>query len=333
MAATYRAVMLTRKGGPEALQVVDQPVTPPGPGQLNVRVRAAGVGSTDLIMLAGNYRYAPPIPFVPGYEVAGVVEAIGAGVSGFEVGQRVAALTVYGAFAELLVREAKHFLPIPAEVSDREAAAVILNYGTAWQMIHRIAKVEAGQTALVTGAGGGVGTAALQLLRLAGVKTYGAASTAKHDTVRSLGATPIDYRGGPFDRLLRSLEPEGVDYVFDSVGGANIGLCIGALRRGGTLVGFGFMGAHGMISQLATFANIFIGARARGRIGKFYGITMLYRKDPKPLREDLPKIFALLAEKKIDALVSHTFPLLEARQALELLATGSVAGKIVLTNG
>ena len=162
-----------------------------------------------------------------------------------------------------LAHRHERFLPIPAEVSDREAAAVILNYGTAWQMIHRIAKVEAGQTALVTGAGGGVGTAALQLLRLAGVKTYGAASTAKHDTVRSLGATPIDYRGGPFDRLLRSLEPEGVDYVFDSVGGAKIGLCIGALRRGGTLVGFGFMGAHGMISQLATFANIFIGARAR----------------------------------------------------------------------
>ena len=124
---------------------------------------------------------------------------------------------------------------------------------------------------------------------------------------------------------------QGVDYVFDAVGGANIGPCIGALRRGGTLVGFGFMGASGTLSQLAMFANIFLGARLRGRQGKFYGITMLYRKDPKPLREDLPKIFALLAEKKIDPLVSRTFPLLEARQALELLAAGSVEGKIVLT--
>ena len=141
-----------------------------------MRVRAAGVGSTELIILAGNYRYAPRIPFVPGYEIAGVVEAIGAGVSGFALGQRVAALTVYGGFAELLVREAEHFLPIPDGVSDRDAAAVILNYVTAWQMIHRVAKVRPGQTALVTGAAGGVGTAALQLLRLAGVKTYGAAS-------------------------------------------------------------------------------------------------------------------------------------------------------------
>jgi NADPH:quinone reductase-like Zn-dependent oxidoreductase len=333
MAATYRAVMLTQKGGPEVLRIVELPIEPPGSGQLRVRVRAAGVGSSDLSMLAGKYRYAPKIPFVPGYEVAGVVEAIGTGVTGFEVGHRVAALTVYGGFAEILVREAEHFLPIPGGVSDRDAAAVILNYVTAWQMIHRAANVEPGQTALVTGAAGGVGTAALQLLRLAGVKTYGAASAPKHDTLRSLGATPIDYRAGSIDRLTRALEPKGVDYVFDAVGGANIGRSIGALRRGGTLVGFGFMGASGTLSQLAMFANIFLGARLRGRRGKFYGITMLYRKDPKPLREDLPKIFSLLAERKIDPLVNRTFPLLDARKALELLAAGSVEGKIVLTNG
>jgi NADPH:quinone reductase-like Zn-dependent oxidoreductase len=283
------------------------------------------------MVLAGNYRFAPKIPLVPGYEVAGVVDAIGAGVTGFEVGDRVAALTVYGGFAEMLVREAEHFLPIPGSVSDRDAAAVILNYVTAWQMIHRVAVVQPGKTALVTGASGGVGTAALQLLRLAGVKTYGAASTAKHGTLRALGATPIDYRAGRIDRLTRALEPAGVDYVFDAVGGANTGPCIGALRRGGTLVGFGFMGASGKLSQVAMFANIFVGARLRGRVGKFYGITMLYRKDPQPLREDLPKIFALLAEKKIDPLVHRTFPLLEARKALEVLAAGSVEGKIVLT--
>ncbi len=324
--------MLTKKGGPEALQIVELPVEPPGPGHLRVRVRAAGVGSTDLIMLGGKYTFAPKIPFVLGYEAAGVVEAIGAGVSGFEVGQRVAALTVYGSFAEILVREAGHFLPIPDAVTDRDAAAVILNYVTAWQMIHRIAKVQTGQTALITGAAGGVGTAALQLLRLAGVKTYGSASARKHDTIRSLGATPIDYRAGSIDGLTRALEPDGVDYVFDAIGGPGISQCIGALRRGGTLVGFGFMGAPGIPAQIAKFANIFLGSRLRGRWGKFYGITMLYRKDPKPLREDLPRIFALLAEKKIDPMVSRTFPLLEARQALELLASGSVEGKIVLTN-
>ena len=333
MTATYRAVMLTKKGGPEVLRIVELPMQSPGPGQLRVRVRAAGVGSTDLIMLTGSYLYVPKIPFVPGYEVAGVVDAIGAGVTGFEVGQRVAALTVYGGFAELLVREAEHFLPIPEGVSDRDAAAVILNYVTAWQMIHREAKVQSGRTALVTGAAGGVGTAALQLLRLAGVKTYGAASAPKHELLRSLGAIPIDYRAGSIDRLTRAMEPEGVDYAFDAIGGANTSRCISALRRGGTLVGFGFMGASTKLSQLAMFANIFVGASLRRRVGTFYGITMLYRKDPRPLREDLPKIFAILAAKKIDPLVQTTFPLVEARQAIELLASGAVEGKIVLTSG
>jgi NADPH:quinone reductase-like Zn-dependent oxidoreductase len=332
MAKNFRAVMLTKKGGPEVLQVAELPIQPPAEGQLRVRVRAAGVGSTDLIMLSGGYLYAPKIPFVPGYEVAGEVDAIGPGVTGFEVGQRVAALTVYGGFQELLVREAEHFIPISDGVSDRDAAAVILNYGTAWQMIHRVAKVRPGQTALVTGAAGGVGTAALQLLRLAGVKTYGAASVSKHDALRSLGAVPIDYRTQPIDLFIRDREPAGVDYAFDAIGGENIGRCIGALRRGGTLIGFGFMGATGKLSQLAMFANIFLGARLRGRVGKFYGITMLYRKDPKPLREDLGEIFRLLATKKIDPMIANTFTLLDARKAIELLASGTVVGKIVLTN-
>jgi NADPH:quinone reductase len=332
MAATYRAVMIMKPGGPEVLQCVELPLELPGPGQLRVRVRAAGVGSTDFTMLAGNYSFAPKIPFVPGYEIAGIVDAIGGGVAGFQVGQRVAALTVHGGFGEFLVREAEHFVSIPDAVSDVEAAAAILNYVTAWQMIHRVARVRRGQTALVTGAAGGVGTATLQLLRLAGLKTYGAASSPKHGTVRKLGATPLDYRAAPIDRLMRALEPQGVDYVFDAIGGANIGLCIGAARRGGTVVGYGFMSVAGKLATAAMFLNLFVGARLRGRRGTFYGITLLYRKDPAPLREDLPKIFTLLAEKKVVTLVAATFPLLEAKQALELLAKGAVEGKIVLTS-
>ena len=165
------------------------------------------------------------------------------------------------------------------------------------------------------------------------MKTYGAASVGKHGTLRALGAIPVDYKAGRLDRLVRALEPNGVDLVFDGIGGPMIGPCIGALRRHGHLVAYGFMAATGLLSTLAMFVNILLGSRLRGRRGSFYGISALYRKDPKPLREDLPKIFALLAEKKIDPLVYRTFPLLEARQALELLASGSVEGKIVLTNG
>jgi NADPH2:quinone reductase len=330
---TYRALMLTRKGGPkalDALEAVDLPVLQPGPGEVRIRVHATGIGSTDFSVLGGAYRYGPKIPFVPGYEVAGVVDALGPGVDGLRVGQRVAALTVYGGFGEMLVRDAEHFLPIPDGVSDRDAAAVILNYVTAYQAIHRVARVQAGQTALVTGAAGGVGTAVLQLLRLAGVKTYGAASSGKHPTVRALGAIPIDYRAGRLDRLVRAIEPGGVDLVFDGIGGPFIGPCIGALRRHGHLVAYGFMASTGFLSTLAMFANILLGSRLRGRRGSFYGISALYQKDPKPLREDLPKIFSLLAEGKIDPMVARTFPLLEARKALALLAAGGVEGKIVL---
>jgi NADPH:quinone reductase len=330
---TYRALMITKPGGPDVLQSVALPVEAPAPGQVRVRVRAVGLGATDLIALTGAYLYAPKIPFVPGYEIAGVVDAVGEGVTGLRLGQRVAALTVHGGFAEMITRDAEQFLPIPDGVSDVEAAASILNYVTAFQMIHRVANVRAGQTALVTGAGGGVGTAALQLLRLAGVKAYGAASVKKHDTVRRLGATPIDYRAGRIDRLTRALEPRGVDHVFDAVGGANIGLCIGAARRGGTVVGYGFMGVgSSKLATLAMFANLYVGARLRGRRGVFYGITMLYRKDPRPLREDLPKIFALIADRAVDPLVSKTFPLREGGRALALLAGGTVEGKLVLTS-
>jgi NADPH2:quinone reductase len=331
--ATYRAVMLTRRGGPgalDALEVVDLPVQEPGPGELRVRVRAAGVGATDLMVVGGSYVYAPRIPFVPGYEIAGVVDAVGPGAKGFRVGQRVASLTVHGGFGEMLVRDAAHFLPVPDAVSDRDAAAVILNHVTAYQAIHRVGRAKAGQTALVTGAAGGVGTAALQLLRLAGVKTYGAASPGKHATVRALGAVPIDSRKPRLDRRVRELEPGGVDLVLDGIGGRLVGPCIGALRPRGRLVAYGFMGVTGKLSTAAMFASIFVGSRLRGRCGSFYGITALYRRDPAAFREDLPKIFALLAERKIDPMVARTFPLLEARAALEALAGGGVEGKIVL---
>ena len=328
---TYKAVVLTGIGAPDVLRIEDRAVEPLNAGELRLRVKAAGVGATDLTMLAGNYPYAPMIPFVPGYEVAGVVDAVGAGVSSFTSGQRVAGLVVHGGYAELLVRDASHFVPIPEGVSDVDAAAVVLNFGSAWQMVHRVANVRAGQTALVTGAAGGVGSALLQVLRLAGVKAYAAASPSKHALVRTLGAIPIDYRSERVDKAVRARESGGVDYVFDAIGYANIGPCTRALRLGGLLVAYGFMGGAGALATSAMFANIFVGARLRARRGTFYGITLRYRKDPQPLRDDLAKIFRLLAERRIDPLIYRTFPLSETRHAIELLASGAVSGKLVVT--
>ena len=332
-ATTYRAYVITRPGGPEVLQARDLPLTEPDPGELRVRVRACGVGATDLTMLAGKYRFAPKLPVVGGYEIAGEVEAIGAGVSGFDVGQRVAALTVHGGFAERLIREARHFVPIPDGVSDVEAAALILNYVSAWQMIHRVAKPKRRSTALVTGAGGGVGTALLQLLKLEGVTAYGAASRPKHDLIEKLGGIPIDCRSGPVDRLVRARESGGVDVAFDALGGASIATCLRAVRRGGTVVGYGFMAANSSLSQARMFFDVFAGSRLRGRRGAFYGISLLYRKDPQPFLEDLPKIFAAVAERRLEPVIAEVMPLQRVGEALTRLAGGSVAGKIVLRCG
>lgn len=331
MAATYRAYVITRPGGPEVLEARDLPVTEPGAGEIRVRIRACGLGSTDFIMLAGKYRFAPKLPIVGGYEIAGEVEAIGDGVKGFHIGQRVAALTVHGGFAEKITREARHFVPVPDGVSDIEAAGVVLNYVTAWQMIHRVAKVKAGATALVTAAAGGVGTALLQLLKLEGVKAYGTASSGKHELIRKLGGIPLDYRAGAIDRLVRAHEGRGVDAAFDAIGGANIASCIRAVRRGGSVVGYGFVAASSALSQARMFFDVFIGSRLRGRRGTFYGISLLYRKNPQPFLEDLPKILALVASRKIEPVIAEVAPLAEVRQALERLASGNLAGKIVLT--
>jgi NADPH:quinone reductase-like Zn-dependent oxidoreductase len=151
--------------------------------------------------------------------------------------------------------------------------------------------------------------------------------------IRKFGATPIDYREGRLDRLMRACEPNGVDIVFDAIGGSNVTPCIKALHAGGMLVGFGFMNVGSKSALLSSVANVLLGARLRRRRGAFYGITMLYRKDPKPFREDLPKIFALIENGSIDPMIDAVFPLLSARDALERLVAGTGAGKIVLTVG
>lgn len=331
MAASYRAIHLLGKGGLDRLVQVDLPLGEPGPGELRVRVRATGVGYTDVIMRRGQYPYRPDFPFVPGYEVVGVVDAVGAGVTGFARGDRVAALTVYGGYAEYLTRSAADFVKVPDGVDDAEVAAVILNYVTAYQMIHRTAEMRAGQTALVTGANGGVGLAMLELLREAGVKAIGAASKRHHALVEARGAAAIEGRGAPIHEAARAIAKEGVDASFDGIGGVSASQCVKATRRGGIFVCYGF--TAGVESTWATMRGawaLFVGAPLTGRRSKFYGITAIYRKDPKPFHEDLPKVLELLKQKRITPRIVERLPLLEGRRAQEMLEAGGVAGKIVL---
>jgi NADPH:quinone reductase-like Zn-dependent oxidoreductase len=333
--ASYRATVLTGKGGLEKLVVQELPAPELAPGEVRVRVRASGVGSTDVTMRRGFYPYAPKLPFAPGYEVVGEVAELGAGVTSLRVGQRVAALTVHGGYGEQIVRKAEEWVPIPDGVSDEDVVALILNYMTAWQMIERTTKARAGQVALVTGANGGVGTALLELLALRGVRVIASASRSKFELLRSLGAEPIAAREGPIDAQVRAIVPEGVDLAYDAIGGKGIGECVRATRKGGHVVGYGFMGtmvgdkpSNWLVARM--YFTIFVGARLRGRKSDFYGITALYRKDPKPFREDLPKLVQLVADGKLRPKIAQRLPLLEARRGNELIERGGIEGKIVL---
>jgi NADPH2:quinone reductase len=333
---TYRAIMLTAKGGPEVLKPVELPVTEPKAGEVRLRVLATGAGATDVTMRRGYYLFAPKIPFVPGYEVVGEIEAMSgeAQASGLRLGQRMAALIVHGGYAEKIVLPGSALVPVPDAVSDADAVALILNYVTAYQSIHRVARMERGQSALVTGASGGVGSAVLELLRLAGVNAIGAASPARHGLIRSLGATPIDGRGAPLPPQVRAIVPAGVDVAFDGLGGRFVGQCVSATRRGGSIVAYGFSGAQreGKPDYIATARgalSLLCGARLRGRHAHFYGITKLYRDDPQPFREDLSILLALCGAGQLKPKIHLRLPLLAASEAGALLERGGIEGKIV----
>ncbi|CAN5683785.1 medium chain dehydrogenase/reductase family protein [soil metagenome] len=332
--ATYRAVLLEGKGGLDKLVDAEVELVPPRAGEVRIRVRATGAGFTDVIMRTGYYPYRPKFPFSPGYDVVGDVDAVGEGVTDLRVGQRVAALSVTGGCAEYLFRAAGELVPVPDGLDDAEVVALILNHVTAYQMIHRSAAMKPGQRALVTGANGGVGTALLELLRIHGVDAIGAASTKSADVVKRYGAIPIDGRGAPLDDQVRALAPEGVDAAFDGLGGRTTGECVRATKKGGIVVSYGFTAVSGAsASNFGTLRGataLFVGAFVAGRRSTFYGITQIYRKDKSSFREDLPKLFALLAEKKIAPLIADRLPLLAAREAQARLEAGSIAGKLVL---
>jgi NADPH:quinone reductase-like Zn-dependent oxidoreductase len=193
-------------------------------------------------MRYGYYPFAPKIPFTPGYEIIGVVDAIGEGVSRVDVGDRVAALTVYGGYAEYVFLNEEHLVKVPTTLDPAEAVSLILNYVTAYQMLHRFAKVKSGDKVLLTGASGGVGTALLQLGKLANLTMYGTASLNKHDLLVELGAIPIDYKSQNFLDVIRKAEPDGIDFVFDGIGDNYIRRGFAALQRGGKLVAYGNSG-------------------------------------------------------------------------------------------
>lgn len=324
----YRSVLITRRGPPEVLQVVENDLREPAAGEARIRVLAAGVGLTDVVMRRDFYPFAPRMPFVTGYEIVGVVDAAGPDVRRVRIGECVAALTVHGGCAEYLYLSEEHLVPVPSALDPAEAVCLPLNYITAYQVLHRSARVKAGDRVLITGASGGVGTAFLQLGKLAGLTMYGTASASKHSLLTEYGAFPIDYKTQDFVEVLRQREPHGLDFVFDSVGGDFLQRGFRVLRPGGKLVGLSNQGIKNLLLDLAkAFVLNWLPNR---KSAEWYGITPMYRKHRRLFFEDLQNLFQLLEQGRIKPIIAAKLPLLEARKAHELLESGRVSGKIVL---
>ena len=321
----YRSVVVTRRGGPEVLQIVENDLRPPSVGEARIKILATPVCQDDVATRVGNRPFLPKTPFVPGYTMIGVVDAVGEDAQ-VAVGDRVGALTNYGSYAEYIYWPAEKLVPVPESLDPAEAVTLILNYLVAYQIMHRTVQVKAGDRVLIIGASGGVGTAFLQLGELADLKMYGLASKSKHHVLTEYGATPIDYRTQDFVQVICRAEPDGIDFVFNGMAEEYFERGLAVLRRGGTLVHYGgpqsFAGFLRLVAKLVWF-NLLPNAKSV----KGYGT---HRVDQQLLAEDWSVLFGLLEEGKIKPIVAGTFPLLEAARANELLESGQVTGNLVL---
>jgi len=341
----HTRIIVTHYGGPEALRVVKEECPEPKHGEVRVRVLAAGVSLPDLMMREGMHPETPRLPFTPGWDLVGVVERLGDGVAGLAPGQRVAALPISGAYAEFVCLPQRELVPVPSGVDAAEAVSLILNYVTAYQMLHRSAKVRPGQRVLIHGAAGGVGSALVQLGRLAGLEMYGTCSARGASAVSELGALLIDYQPQDFVQEMHRLTREGADVVFDGIGGPHIWRSRKALRPGGSVVAYGLTdslrggrlasdrsGGRHRFRAIAIFGVYIAGGwvlSGRKRVVP-YSIQWLKRLRPAWFRQDLLALLDLLHQHKIRPLIAQRWPLAEARHAHELLGQGGVTGKIVL---
>jgi NADPH:quinone reductase len=345
--ARQTRIIVTHYGGSDALRVVEEARPEPKDGEVRVRVLAAGVALPDIMARQGIHPETPRLPFTPGWDLVGVVDRLGEGVAGIEPGQIVAAMPIHGAYAEFVCLPQRELVPAPAGLDAGEAVSLVLNYITAYQMLHRSAKVRPGERVLIHGAAGGVGTALLQLGRLAGLEMYGTCSARGASAVSDLGGIPIDYQHQDFVTEIQRLTGEGVDVVFDPIGGAHIWHSREALRPGGRVVAYGnttslrgeglasgHPGRRNRLHGIPIYAVYIAGGwllPGRKRVIP-YSIQTLKRLKPAWFRQDLIALLDLLKQQKIKPLIAQRFPLAEARQAQELLGKGGVTGKIVLVH-
>ncbi|WP_067171283.1 medium chain dehydrogenase/reductase family protein [Microtetraspora niveoalba] len=334
-------VVLPGEVEPEGLQIRHGEVPAAGPGQVLIRMEATGVSFAEQQMRRGRYYDQPAFPFVPGYDLVGTVLATGEGVEPGLAGTRVAALVKVGGWASHVLVDAADVVPVPDGIGAAEAEALVVNGITAWQMLHRKARVRAGQTILVHGANGGVGSVLVQLAHAAGVKVIGTASARHHDTLRDQGVTPVDYRTGHVAARVHRLAPGGVDAVFDHVGGRGIVDSWRLLAPGGTLVSYGSASTRDDEGSrqwpvIKLLGRVWLWHALPNRRRAYFfnvwaGRALAKNRFRARLRADLGQVFAALQRGDITVRIAARLPLTRVADALRLAESGTVAGKVVLT--
>jgi NADPH2:quinone reductase len=328
-----RVVQVRRFGGPDELEVVDAPLPSAGRGEVRVRVLASALEYTDVLIRRHLYpqtmRRRPP--FVLGYDVIGEIDQLGDDVSGFQVGDRVADMTVVGSNAAYRTLQADRLTRVPAGLDAAEAATLILSWTTAYQLLHRAARVHRGQRVLVHGAAGAVGQALLTLGRLAGLELWGAGRGAHAALIRELGAMPIDYQHEDFTHVL----PGGFDIVFDGIGEDGYRRSFAALKRGGVLCAFGYSAGvqaqRRMLTMLMWIARLYLWRwLPGGKRALFYSINVMRARHPAWFLEDLERLFGLLANGTIRPRVAERISFDDVAEAHRHLEAGGLEGKLVL---
>jgi NADPH2:quinone reductase len=339
---TGTAVVAARRGGPEVLEVRSWTVAAPGRGEVRVRVRAAGISYADLLMCQGVHPERRRAPFVPGWDVVGDVEAVGPEVRDVAVGDRVAGLSIVGGWAEHALVPASLVVPIPRSLEPVRAVCLVMDYVVAHQMLTRIAPVRAGDAVLVQGAGGGVGTAVMQLARRSGVRVAGTDRAAKRSHVEAEGGVFVDFENEDVVARCRELTGgRGVDAALDGVGGT-ARESLRAVRPGGRLVWFGMVSLlSGGTRQLGGSARTAAGVaacfagnlRPGGKRTSLYSVQRLARRHPRWYTDDLSALVTMVAAGEIAPHIAAVWQLDEVPAALAGLARGARPGKQVVAVG
>lgn len=337
----WQHIQIARFGGPEVLELVTEEALPaPGPGEARIKVLAAGTGFTDTFIRMGRYPdFKGPLPFTPGYDLVGVVDALGEGVTAPAVGTMVADLTVVGGYTQYALRPAASLVPVPEGVDPAEAVCLPLAYMTAYQMLTRAAFVEPGARILVIGASGSVGTAMLDLARAMGLAAIGTCSARNMALVQSYGATAIDYNAGDFTAAVRAATGgRGVMAAFDAIGGAHFARSFAALAFGGVLVGYGSQtmatGGESVLAAGLGLARLKLWTLLSPLFGRrravWYSITDHRKAHPEQFAEDMAKLLDWLREGLIRPVVADRLSLSAAAAVHRRIAAGGLGGKVVL---